>query len=108
MPPISYATYHVCDVTATYDVWRVQTYEREAIDKHLNHQAQAQQLKDPERRSTHTHSDPFKACERFSATSLTPNLALKRFVDEFLEVALFALLPTCTLVYFVPVHRIRV
>ena len=102
-------------MTATHAVWRVQTYEREAIDKHL--QAQAQHSKDPQTSSTHTHSDPFKASERFSATSLTPNLALKRFVDEFLEVsllaflallALLALLSTCTLVHFVPGYWIRV
>jgi len=46
-----------------------QTYEKEALEKHL----------------LTASSDPFKASQRFSASQLMPNLALKRFIDEFLE-----------------------
>ena len=35
----------------------------------------------------HPHTtDPFKASEKFSSAQLMPNLALKRYIDEFLEV----------------------
>jgi len=46
------------------------TYEREAIEEHLTNSG---------------GRDPFNASERFSASQLINNLALKNFIDQFLE-----------------------